>query len=247
MLIIALDEVSCFSPAIDLAVRSNAAAAVLGATAFTTPRALVQLHGVGSEVQYLGCYYDPGTMLPHHLPGDQFFVVPGEGGGGDGCFGDINDDGYGDLIVGAPDHDDTASNAGAAYVFLGQATPSGAMTGADATAEVAGELRERDRKPPRHVERDSERLNCSVAVGGDAAHEDAGGCPTATHHQVGSGSGRRAARAGVESLILSADEQPHPCSKWSTDRSPRRPSLQPSALSMSIELCAVPRALVSWC
>ncbi len=27
-------------------------------------------------------------------PGDQFFVVPGEGGGGgDGCFGDINDDG----------------------------------------------------------------------------------------------------------------------------------------------------------
>jgi hypothetical protein len=55
--------------------------------------------------------------------------------------GDINDDGYGDLIVGAPSHDDTASNAGAAYVFLGQATPSGSMTGADATAEVAGELR----------------------------------------------------------------------------------------------------------
>ena len=26
-------------------------------------------------------------------PGDQFFVVPGTGGGGDGCFGDINDDG----------------------------------------------------------------------------------------------------------------------------------------------------------
>ena len=41
--------------------------ALLHRTARTTPRATVQLHGVGAEVEYLGCYYDDGDMLPVHL------------------------------------------------------------------------------------------------------------------------------------------------------------------------------------
>src|SRR6185503_12648564 len=36
--------------------------------------------------------------------------------------GDVNGDGYGDVIVGAPDHGTPLHNAGAAYVYLGSAT-----------------------------------------------------------------------------------------------------------------------------
>jgi hypothetical protein len=55
--------------------------------------------------------------------------------------GDLNDDGYGDLVIGAPNHDDVAANTGAAYIFYGASTLAGAMTGADADGEFAGELR----------------------------------------------------------------------------------------------------------
>ena len=47
---------------------------VVGSNAFTTPMAQVQLHGIGSDIQYLGCYDDDGSMLPLHMPGDHYNV-----------------------------------------------------------------------------------------------------------------------------------------------------------------------------
>ena len=41
------------------------ASALINRSAFTTPAPQVQLHGLGSAIQYLGCYVDDGSMLPH--------------------------------------------------------------------------------------------------------------------------------------------------------------------------------------
>jgi len=48
--------------------------------------------------------------------------------------GDVNGDGYADVIVGAPDYDNGFTNKGAAYVFLG--TAAGASTAANASLEI---------------------------------------------------------------------------------------------------------------
>ena len=42
--------------------------------------------------------------------------------------GDVNGDGFDDLIVGAPDGDDGGSNAGEAYVVFGKASGFGTVT-----------------------------------------------------------------------------------------------------------------------
>jgi hypothetical protein len=55
--------------------------------------------------------------------------------------GDINDDGYEDFLITAPFHDDTATNTGSVYLFLGSADSSRSENGGDAVAEFAGELR----------------------------------------------------------------------------------------------------------
>ena len=53
--------------------------------------------------------------------------------------GDVNGDGYDDLLVGAPFDDDAATNAGAAYVILGPQTGTASLTTADAKRRgVAG-------------------------------------------------------------------------------------------------------------
>jgi MYXO-CTERM domain-containing protein len=47
--------------------------------------------------------------------------------------GDVDGDGYADMLIGAPNHDSAASNAGAAYLIRGSATPSsGGLGSADA-------------------------------------------------------------------------------------------------------------------
>ncbi len=68
--------------------------------------------------------------------------------------GDLNNDGYGDFLIGAPRHNDTASNSGTVYIFYGEAVVPGARTGAEADAELAGELR-------------NDYAGTSVAEGGD--------------------------------------------------------------------------------
>ena len=50
-------------------------AAVLGSNAFTMTTPQVQLHGIGADIQYLGCFDDDGSMLPHHMPGDHYNVA----------------------------------------------------------------------------------------------------------------------------------------------------------------------------
>jgi hypothetical protein len=54
--------------------------------------------------------------------------------------GDVNNDGYDDILIGADSNDDGGSDAGAAYIIYGQATKySGTISLADADAEFTGE------------------------------------------------------------------------------------------------------------
>ena len=60
---------------------------------------------------------EPGLTLYGAAAGDEFgFAVAG--------IGDVNDDGFDDVLVGAPYNDAVASNAGRAYVFYGGALPN---------------------------------------------------------------------------------------------------------------------------
>ncbi|MCU4800939.1 integrin alpha [Halobacteria archaeon HArc-gm2] len=52
--------------------------------------------------------------------------------------GDVNDDGYDDVVVGAPNHDSTGSNTGAAYVVYGGDSLPANMSLADANATLQG-------------------------------------------------------------------------------------------------------------
>jgi len=59
-----------------------------------------------------------------------------------GTAGDVNSDGYDDIIVGVPLSDASAVEAGAAYLFLGSATGITASTFTVADAEITGENKE---------------------------------------------------------------------------------------------------------
>ncbi len=52
---------------------------------------------------------------------------------------DVNDDGYDDLIIGAPQDDDSADNAGAVYVIYGGTALSSTITAAAADVTLTGE------------------------------------------------------------------------------------------------------------
>ncbi|MDX8383753.1 MAG: FG-GAP-like repeat-containing protein, partial [Ghiorsea sp.] len=53
--------------------------------------------------------------------------------------GDVNNDGYADVVVGAPYTDTSASNAGSAYIFLGGSALSGGTAASTAWATYRGE------------------------------------------------------------------------------------------------------------
>lgn len=53
--------------------------------------------------------------------------------------GDVDNDGYDDLLIGAPDNDDTAANAGAIYLVYGQATNYTGVHSLSAAIEFKGE------------------------------------------------------------------------------------------------------------
>ena len=55
-----------------------------------------------------------------------------------GTAGDVNVDGYDDVVAGAPNNDAAGADAGAAYVFYGGASPD-AVADATLTAEAAGD------------------------------------------------------------------------------------------------------------
>ncbi|MFN4143611.1 Ig-like domain-containing protein [Aestuariivirga sp.] len=70
------------------------------------------------------------------LSDEQGFVIRGDAAGDNagasvGAAGDINGDGYADVVVGAPGGDDVATNAGEAYVIYGKAAGFGAADAAN--------------------------------------------------------------------------------------------------------------------
>ncbi len=67
---------------------------------------------------------EDGTILPSDAASNQSF------GSALAAAGDVDGDGYNDLVVGARGHDGTAYNGGAAYVYLG------AATGLDSSSET---------------------------------------------------------------------------------------------------------------
>jgi Putative metal-binding motif/FG-GAP repeat len=73
------------------------------------------------------------------LTGDGWWEFAGHAVAG---AGDVNDDGYGDILVGAEGNDDTGTDAGAAYLVLGSLSPvSLSLSAADAqfTGEAEGD------------------------------------------------------------------------------------------------------------
>ncbi|MSQ00633.1 MAG: hypothetical protein EXR71_01920 [Myxococcales bacterium] len=54
------------------------------------------------------------------------------------AFGDFNDDGYSDLLAGAPDADEVGSDSGAVYILDGSATISGSFLTGAASSRITG-------------------------------------------------------------------------------------------------------------
>src|SRR6185503_13355342 len=101
----------------------------------------------------------------------QGFIVQGDAAGDYAGFsvssaGDVNGDGFADLIVGAPRGDDGGSNAGEAYVVFGKTTGFGAV---DGTGRSVMDLADLDPSDGFIVRGDSAGDNAgwSVASAGD--------------------------------------------------------------------------------
>ncbi len=62
-------------------------------------------------------------------------------GSGASAAGDVDGDGFGDMLIGAKYNDDSGENAGAAYLLLGSSTPGSRFLGA-ASAQYTGEATE---------------------------------------------------------------------------------------------------------
>ncbi|HEV8324769.1 MAG TPA: VCBS repeat-containing protein [Myxococcota bacterium] len=93
--------------------------------------------GAAGETVYVA-FGAPGTTFPGTVNAVLTTSSPGNGfGAAVSSAGDLNGDGFADLLVGAPTDDAAAANAGAAYVFYG-----GAGTSVDATSDgtLLGEL-----------------------------------------------------------------------------------------------------------
>ena len=90
---------------------------IVGAPGFSNGQA-----GEGAAFVYLGSAFDP-PVVAWHAEGDQ----PGAALGASlGTAGDVNRDGYSDLIIGAPLHDNGELDEGAAFVYAGSALGLGA-------------------------------------------------------------------------------------------------------------------------
>ncbi len=74
-------------------------------------------HGSASGMSNVSPYY-AGTHGGTHLVSDQIARMGHSVAGA----GDVNGDGYGDVLVGAPDYDSPEADGGAAFVFLGSAS-----------------------------------------------------------------------------------------------------------------------------
>ena len=103
---------------------------------------------VGAAYVVLGRASGFGSLVDGHavldltsLAPTDGFIVRGDGAADNAAWsvssaGDVNGDGYADLIVGAPFDDDGGSNAGAAYVVLGRASGFGSLVGGRSMVDV---------------------------------------------------------------------------------------------------------------
>ena len=100
------------------------------------------------------------------------------------CPGDLDDDGLGELVFGAPRHDTTHADAGQVAIFFGRAEADGGLLTSDADALVLGEAAD-------------DQLGSVVVSGGDLDHD---GVVDLLLGAPGS-----AASAGLVDVLLSAN------------------------------------------
>ncbi len=99
--------------------------------------------GAGKVFVYYGSANGPSTTAGWTAEGNQ---TGAHLGAGVSLAGDVNGDGYGDLIVSAPDYDDAQAGVGAVYVYFGSgdglsATPDWTAVGDQAGARFGGAVR----------------------------------------------------------------------------------------------------------
>lgn len=77
----------------------------------------------GTDAGKIYVYYGGASM--NNTPDAQYYWPPANGkfGKSVSCAGDVNDDGYSDIIVGAPENNDNGTEAGKAFLFLGGQSP----------------------------------------------------------------------------------------------------------------------------